>query len=148
MKPHPYLRAYMAGALTPTIVLMFIACGYALIRFGLHLPIAIEKGIVFPVAFVPNLWGAWNVFYVALHRKHAWPLGAHGALLPFVLVPLGLLVGTTFGLIELRQNVLVYVQGLFIPYHAIFIAFCCALILYYFVWKYLVGYLNRVVEIA
>lgn len=148
MKPHPYLRAYMAGALVPTIVIMFIACAYALIRFGLQLPVAIEKGIVFPVAFIPNLWGIWNVLYTKLHERHAWSLGAHGALLPFVLAPLGLLVATSLGLVELRGGLLVYVQAIHVPYSAVLVGFSCALIVYYFVWKYIVRYLNEVVELA
>ncbi len=148
MKPHPYLRAYMAGILIPTIVIMFVAVAYALIRFGLHLPIAIERGIVFPVAFVPNLWGLWNILFLRIHREHAWPIGPHGALLPFLLVPLGLLVGTALGLIELQKTFLVYVQGISVSYSAMLVGFCCALILYYIVWKYLVAYLNHVIEVA
>jgi hypothetical protein len=30
-----------------------------------NVPVPIERVIVFPMAVVPNLWGAWNVLRVA-----------------------------------------------------------------------------------
>ncbi len=148
MKPHPYLRAYMAGTFIPTLVVMFIACAYAVIRFGTNFPIAIERGIVFPVAFVPNLWGIWNVMFLKIHQRHAWPLGAHGALLPFVLAPLGLAVAGVLSLVSFRGASLIYMNAVMIPYGALAAGVCCAVILYYFVWKYLVSFLNDAVGIA
>ncbi len=148
MKPHPYLRAYMAGALVPTVFVMFVACGYAFIRYGLGLPFAIEKGLIFPVAFVPNLFGIWNVVYTRLHQTHRIALGVHGALLPFVLGPLGLLVAISVGIAEFHDGSLIYFQAIRVPYGVLAIGFVCALIVYYLVWKYLVGFLNEVVGVA
>ena len=148
MKAHPYLRAYMAGTFIPTLVLMVIACGYAVFRFGLNVPVAIERGIIFPVAFVPNLWGIWNVIFLKIHEKHAWAIGAHGALLPFVLAPMGLLVGGAFSLVAFRGAAMIFMNAVMIPYGALAAGVCCAVILYYFVWKYIVGFLNEVVGVA
>ncbi|ABF41100.1 hypothetical protein Acid345_2099 [Candidatus Koribacter versatilis Ellin345] len=148
MKPHPYLRAYMAGALIPTFVVMIIACAYAFFRFGLRISFPVEKGLVFPLAFVPNLWGVWNVLFVKVHQRHAWSLGAHGALLPCLLAPLGLLTASLLGIIALRGNSLDYFQAITIPYAAVAIAIACAIVLYYFVWKYFVAFLNAVVGVA
>jgi len=148
MKPHPYLRAYMAGALAPTVFVMLVVCGYAFIRYGLHLPFAIEKGIIFPVAFVPNLYGIWNVIYLKLHQRHWLSLGVHGALLPIVIGPCGLAVATWVGLLRCQAGALIYFDTFRVPYALVGVAFLCGLIAYYLVWKYVVGFLNAVVGIA
>jgi hypothetical protein len=148
MKPHPYLRAYMAGTLVPTIVVMLIACAYAFLRFGLHMPFAVEKGLVFPLAFVPNIWGVWNVLFVKLHQRHAWSLGAHGAALPCILAPLGFLLASGLSMLAVRGSSLVYLQAITIPYAAIAVAIVCGMAIYYLVWKYVVGFLNEVVGVA
>jgi len=145
MKSHPYLRAYMAGALVPTIFVMLVVCAYTIIRYGMHVPFAIEKGIIFPVAFVPNLFGVWNVVHT---RFHGLPLGVHGALLPFILGPCGLWVAYCVGLAELHQGALVYFGAIRVPYGLVAVGFICALVVYYLVWKYLVGFLNELVGIA
>jgi len=148
MKPHPYLRAYMAGTLVPTIFVMLIACAYAFLRFGLGMPFAVEKGLVFPLAFVPNLWGAWNVLFVKLHQRHTWSLGAHGAVLPCILAPLGFLLASLFSVLAVRGGALVYFHAVTVPYAAIAAVIACSIMLYYFVWKYVVGFLNEVVGVA
>ena len=148
MKPHPYLRAYMAGALVPTIIVMFIACVYAFLRFGLRIPFAVERGLVFPIAFVPNIWGLWNMLFVKVHQRHGWSLGAHGAVLPCILGPLGFLVASLLSMLAVQGNTLVYFQAITVPYAAIAIGVICGIIIYYFVWKYVVGYLNEVVGVA
>ena len=148
MKPHPYLRAYMAGTLVPTIMVMFIACAYAFLRFGLGMPFAVEKGLVFPLAFVPNLWGVWNVLFVKFHQRHTWSLGAHGAVLPCILAPLGLLLASLFSVLAVRGSALVYFHAVTVPYAAIAAGIACGIVIYYFVWKYVVGFLNEVVGVG
>ena len=85
MNTHPYLRAYMAGIFTPSLVLLVILSGFILTRLVLQVPIPIERVIVFPMALVPNLFGLWNILYVWSHRRL--PIGFHGALLPWILAP-------------------------------------------------------------
>ena len=89
MNKHAYLRAYMAGIAVPTIFLLAVATGFTVARYVYHIPVPIERVIVFPMAVVPNAWGLWNVLYVAfLSRRHV-SLGLYGGALPLVLGPLG-----------------------------------------------------------
>src|SRR5579863_9305312 len=92
MKQHKYLRAYMAGIVVPTIALLLIATGFTLERYVYNFPIPIERVIVFPMAVVPNLWGLWNIALVASHHHTHLSIGIHGAILPIILGPLGILM--------------------------------------------------------
>ena len=90
MNSHPYLKTYMAGVLLPCWLLLVGLAGLVISRtvFERHYPL--EQVLVFPAAVVPNLWGLWNVLYVALVLNRRIPLGLWGALLPLILVPGGL----------------------------------------------------------
>ena len=90
MKPHPFLRAYMAGIAVPTAMLIVILSVYAYNRFYFEvssqfvipLPAApLDRAIVFPMAVVPNLWGVWNMLHLALRARVRWSIGVHGAIL-------------------------------------------------------------------
>ncbi|HVH50301.1 MAG TPA: hypothetical protein VM781_01445, partial [Candidatus Bathyarchaeia archaeon] len=61
MNKHPFLRAYLAGIAVPTAFLLVVMTGYTCARYVWDIPAPIERVIVFPMAFVPNLWGLWNV---------------------------------------------------------------------------------------
>jgi hypothetical protein len=137
MNQHTYLRAYLAGIAVPTVFLLVIMSGYCVLRYVYDFPVPVERVIVFPMAVVPNLWGLWNVLFIALRSRWQLSIGLHGALLPILLAPLGLVVAS---LLNFPASALV---SHFWP-----IAAPVALILYYFAWKYLVGFLNRVQEIA
>jgi hypothetical protein len=137
MKNHIYLRAYMAGVTVPTVVVVFMLTCFVVLRFGYNVPIPIERGLVFPLAIVPELWGVWNMLYIAVRRHWRIPLGLHGALVPLLVGPLAL--GNAFLL------------GFDIPHFvlAIFPAgVAVAMLAYYLVWKYLVGFFNRMLEIG
>lgn len=148
MNTHPYLRAYMAGIVVPTIVLLLVLTGFIVLRLVFQFPAPIERVIIFPMALVPNLFGVWNIFYLWLHPRPHLPIGFHGALLPFLLAPGGYLVGTTLGVISLGSQGIVYFQEITVPYAYFVIGFAFALVLYYLVWKYLVGFFNQVLGIA
>ena len=137
MNRHTYLRAYMAGIVIPTIFFLVIATVFYVWRYVYDVPVPIERVIVFPMAIVPNLWGLWNMLFVASHPRTHFPIGLHGALLPFVLAPLGILLTHA-----LNVSVIPYAARIF-P-----IAAPIALIAYYLVWKYLVHFLNGVLGIA
>jgi hypothetical protein len=137
MNQHTYLRAYLAGIAVPTVFLLFIMTGYCILRYVYDFPVPVERVIVFPMAVVPNLWGLWNILFIALRSRLHLPLGLHGALLPILLAPLGMVVS---GLLHFPVSTLV---SRIWP-----IAAPLALIVYYFAWKYLVGFLNRVQQIA
>lgn len=137
MNQHTYLRAYMAGIVVPTIFLLVVATVFTIGRYVYNVPIPIERVIVFPMAVVPNLWGLWNVLFVALRSRMQWSIGLHGALLPILLAPLGMLV----------ESLLNFSVPSFVA-HAFPIAAPVVLVLYYLAWKYLVAFLNRVLALA
>ena len=137
MNQHTYLRAYMAGITVPTILLLVGATGFCIIRYVLNVPVPIERVIVFPMAVIPNAWGLWNMLFVALHSRAKMSIGPHGALLPLLLGPLGMVMAAILNL-GIPDFVI-----RFLPIAAL-VAFSA----YYLAWKYLVGFLNRVVGIA
>jgi hypothetical protein len=137
MNQHPYVRAYLAGIAVPTVFLLIVMTGYCVLRYAYNFPVPVERVIVFPMAVVPNLWGLWNILFIALRSRLQLSLGLPGALLPILLAPLGLVVA---GLLHFPAPTLIS--------HVWPIAAPVALIAYYFAWKYLVGFLNRVQEIA
>ncbi len=119
MNKHPFLRAYLAGICVPTIFLLVVATGFTL------------------MAVVPNVWGLWNIFFAAFHERLHLSLGLHGAFLPILLAPLGMIAA---GL--LKFSIPSFASHVF-PFAAPF-----ALIIYYLAWKYLVGSLNAELGIA
>ncbi len=137
MNQHTYLRAYMAGITVPTIFLLVVATVFTMLRYVFDVPVPVERVIVFPMAVVPNAWGLWNILFVALRSRWQLSLGLHGALLPILLAPLGIVVASLLNFPIPKFAA-----------HALPIAGPVALIVYYFAWKYLVGFLNRVQEIA
>jgi hypothetical protein len=137
MRTHPYLRAYMAGIVVPTVFLLFAMTLYASWRFYLEVPsqfvfglpaAPLERMIMFPMAVVPNLWGAWNMLYLRL-RPHL-PLPAFGALLPLLLVPAMITLGRALDVFHVQM-------GYALP------AIPVGMALYYLVWKFAVGFLNQ-----
>ena len=137
MNTHPYLRAYMGGIVIPTAGLLVIMTIFTVARHVYHVPIPIERIIVFPMAIVPNLWGAWNMLYLWLHSRPRLPLGLHGAVLPFLLAPTAFLVA----------HALDFVIPSFVA-QGFPIGFPIALIVYYLVWKHLVSFFNELLGIA
>jgi hypothetical protein len=90
MPPHPYLRAYMAGVVIPSVTIFLVALPVA--GFFSRIPVAIERAMLFPMALNPGLWGAWNVLYVALRPTRRLPIGWHGAALALLLVLTGIVL--------------------------------------------------------
>jgi len=137
MTRHTYLRAYIAGIVVPTIVLIIGVTVFCIARYVYNFPAPIERVMIFPMAVVPNLWGLWNMLFIASHSRTHLSIGLHGALLPFLLGPLGLLLTRT-----LDFQLPIFAAHVF-PFAAV-----VALTAYYLVWKYLVGFLNGVLGIA
>jgi hypothetical protein len=134
MNRHRYLRAYMAGSVLPTMFLLVAMVAFTTIRYVYDVPIPIERVIVFPMALIPNLWGLWNMLYVWLRGHRHVPIGLHGALLVVLIVPIG------FSLAKLLGFVLpYYFLGVLGP--------VAALAAYYLLWKYVVNFLNELLEI-
>ena len=137
MNQHPYVRAYLAGIAVPTVFLLVVMTGYTVLRYVYNFPVPVERVIVFPMAVVPNLWGLWNILFVASHERLHLSLGLHGALLPFLLAPLGMVL----------TGVLNFTLPSFVP-HIFPILAPAGLIAYYLAWKYLVGFLNRILALS
>jgi hypothetical protein len=136
MNRHIYLRAYMAGIVVPTLLLLVGMTIFTVARIVYHVPVPIERIIVFPMALVPNLWGAWNILYVALGGRRRLPIGLHGAVLPFLLAPLGFAITRALDFeIPAFTN-------------AFAIIFPMGLLVYYLAWRLVVGFLNELLGIA
>ena len=144
MRPHPYLRAYMAGIVVPTLFLLVVLVVIAGSRFRLEVPsqfvfgvpaAPLERAIVFPMAVVPNLWGVWNMLHLALRSRVRLPLAVHGALLPLLLIPAGIALARLLDVFTIQWPFA-------LPAAPIGMA------LYYLVWKYAVGSLNEEVGIG
>jgi hypothetical protein len=147
MNSHPYLRAFLAGAFVPTLILPLVLTVFIVVRLVLRFPVPIERALVFPMALVPSLFGIWNMVWLASHLRTHLPIGFHGALLPIFIAPLGALVGSALGIVAFGSSG-ISLQTIHIPY--VFIAFgvLCALAAYYLLWKYIVGFVNRTLGIA
>jgi hypothetical protein len=124
----------MAGVVLPSLFLLVVLVGFIVARLIFEVPIPIERMIVFPMAVVPNLWGLWNVLYIAVGKRRV-PLGAWGALLPILLIPGGFALQEFVG------------ASLFTPIEAL-IAFPIIAAVYYLIWKHLVGFFNEVVGVG
>jgi hypothetical protein len=144
MNQYPYLRAYMAGIAVPTAFLLVGLTIFCIERFVLNMPLPIERLIVFPMAVVPNVFGAWNMLFLKLHQHWRLPIGLHGAVLPFFLGPMGAVLAISLGFLRLTERGLEYFGILRVPYWYLLIAPFIAISVYYLVWKYAVGFLNKV----
>jgi hypothetical protein len=148
MKTHPYLRAYLAGAFVPTLVLPLLLFASFMVRLAFQGPLPLERGLVFPMALVPMLWALWNMLWIGSHPRTHLPIGLHGALLPLILMPCGAVLATCLGILAIGSSGVVWFQSLHLSYALIGPMFLAALVAYYLVWKYVVGFLNRILGIA
>jgi hypothetical protein len=148
MSTHPYLRAYLAGVFVPTLILPLMLTAFIVLRLVLQVPVPIERGLVFPMSLVPVVWGLWNVIWLGSHARTHLAVGVHGAILPALLVPCGALVAHCLGILALGALSVTWFNAISVPYALIAIGFCFAVAVYYLVWKYIVGFLNRVLGIA
>ena len=122
--------------------------GYIVIRFMFHVPFPIERGLVFPMALVPTTWALWNMLWLGSHAKTNLSLAVHGMLLPFVLLPAGTVIASCLGILQLGSSGVTWFDTCQVTYVLIAPCFLAAVAGYYLVWKYVVGFLNRVLGIA
>jgi hypothetical protein len=124
----------MAGIVLPTMFLLVAMVAFTMVRYVYDLPIPIERIIVFPMALIPTLWGLWNMLYVWLRGHFHVPIGLHGAALVVLIVPMGFTLARFLGFA--------------LPYR--FLAALgpvAAVVAYYLLWKYVVNFLNELLEI-
>jgi hypothetical protein len=148
MNTHPYLRAYLAGIFIPTLVLPLLLTVFIVVRIVLKVPVPIEQAIIFPMALVPSLFGLWNMLWLYSHEHTHLPIGVHGAALPLLMAPVGALVASCLGVLEFGAHGITKFQVIQVPYELVAPFFLAAVAGYYLVWKYIVGFLNRVLGIA
>ena len=148
MNTHPYLRAYMAGTFVPSLALLVALTVFSVTRLVLQVPIPLERVIIFPMALVPNAFGLWNMLYVWSRPHRHLPIGLHGALLPLILVSIGTFSAVGGGFLAIGAHGVTWFQTVSVSYLLVALWFLGALVLYYLVWKYVVGFLNQVLGIA
>jgi hypothetical protein len=148
MKTHPYLRAFLAGLFVPTLVMPLFLAVFIVARIVLRAPVPIEQAMIFPMAVVPSLFGLWNMLWLGTQEHTHLPIGLHGAVLPCLLMPVGAITATCLGVLRLSAQGANWFQAIEVPYMLIVPCFLAALAGYYLVWKYVVGFLNRVLGIA
>jgi hypothetical protein len=129
-------------------VLPLILTVFVIARIVLRVPIPIEQVLIFPMAVVPSLFGLWNMLWVASHLRTGAPIGLHGAVLPLLMAPIGALIATSLGVLQFSAGGLIWFQACTISYAWLAPGFLVAMAVYYLVWKYIVGYLDRVLGIA
>jgi len=144
MGSHPYLRAYMAGIVVPTLFLLVMMAVYSWFRFYFEVPNQfviglpgrpLERAIVFPMAVVPNAWGAWNMLHLVLRSRLRLSLGVHGALLPLFLMPGGIALARALDVFTIQLQFALPMVPV-------------GMTVYYLAWKYLVGFLNEEMGVA
>ena len=136
MRKHTYLRAYMAGIVVPSVGLLVALTVFSVARLIYRIPIPIERALIFPMALVPNSWGLWNMLYMLLQSRRNLPIGLHGAVLPFLLAPIALAVSA---LLDIGFMARLGIIATAVPF---------AVVVYYLIWKHLVGFLNGLLGIA
>jgi hypothetical protein len=127
----------MAGLVVPTFAFPVGVLAFAIERYVYGNMLPIERVVIFPMALVPALWGLWNMLYVASHSRTHFSIGIHGAILPFLLGPLGLAL--TLALHFQIPGFAAHIFPILAP---------VALIVYYLLWKYVVQFLNGVLGIG
>ena len=89
MNSHPYLRAFLAGAFVPTLILPLLLCGFIVLRLVLQVPFPFERGTGVSHGAGAVALGLWNMLWLGSHSRTHLPIGVHGALLPVLLLPGG-----------------------------------------------------------
>jgi hypothetical protein len=148
MNTHPYLRAFMAGTVVPTLVLPLLLAAFLALRVGMQITFPIERGLIFPMALVPALWGVWNILWQWSRERTHLPLGVHGAFLPPLMVPVGALIATHGGVLTFGISSLTWFSAVTGPYALISLFLLVGMTVYYLAWKYVVGFLNCLLGIA
>ena len=149
MNTHPYLRAFLAGILVPTLVLPLLAGRIYRAAAGNadFVPDRARTGVSHGAGSGPVGRVEHALAVVATRRTHL-PLGVHGALLPLLMVPVGALIATHAGVLALAATSVTWFNAITVPYALIACFLAAAIAAYYLAWKYIVGFVNRVLGIA
>jgi hypothetical protein len=133
--PHRYLRAYLAGIAFPTAFLAVLLLLFLFFAATGRVNWSLGKLLAFPMAAVPNLWGLWNIAYVALSKRRVLNIGLFGSILPFIIGPLAYTAAKSTGPL---------------PHHGwgtLAIGFVVILFAYYLIWKHVVRFINESLDL-
>lgn len=130
---HPYLRAYTAGLVAPSIVICLV--GLAVAVFFREIPPEVERAMIFPIAINPAVWGFWNALYVWLGHRRRLSIAWHGAILPILLVPAGVALARALSMYFFTVRGVAFVTP---P----------TVVAYYVIWKYIVRFLNELLNVS
>jgi hypothetical protein len=147
MNTHRYLRAYMAGIVVPTVIYFFLLIVCVVAPIVYQTPFPLEQWMLFPIALVPSLWGLWNMLYARLCTGRYLSLGLHGAILPLILLPLGFSGVIALRSLSISTRGLIAFDEITIPVTMLVLCFASIIIIYYLMWKYLIGFFNRMLDI-
>jgi hypothetical protein len=148
MNSHPNLRAFLAGVFVPTLILPGMLGLFLVVHYAFQQSFPVERGLVFPMALLPALWGLWNVIWKWSHPTTHLSLGAHGAILPLLMLPAGALIASCLGILALGASGVIWFQVVHVPYALIAPVFAAGLAVYYLVWKHVVGFVNQTLGVA
>lgn len=132
----------------PTLVLPLILVVFLVLKVGMQISFPVERALVFPMALVPALWGVWNILWEWTHERTHLPLGLHGAVLPLLMVPAGAIIATYSGVLTLGASSVTWFNAVAVPYALIALLLAVGMTVYYLAWKYIVGFVNRLLGIA
>jgi len=138
----------MAGTLVPTLVLPLLLVAFIVLRLVIGVSFPIERGLIFPMALVPALWGLWNILWEWTRERTHLPVGVHGAFLPLLMMPVGALIATQGGVLTLGASAVTWFNAVTVSYALIAVLLAVAITAYYLAWKYIVGFVNRLLGIA
>ena len=138
----------MAGTLVPTLVLPLLLAAFLVLRVGMQVSFPIERGLIFPMALVPALWGVWSILWQWSREYTHLPLGVHGAFLPPLMLPAGALLAMHAGVLTLGSASVTWFNSVTVPYALIALFLLVGMTVYYLAWKYIVGFVNRLLGIA
>jgi hypothetical protein len=116
------------------MVVPFVVAGLALAPPAEH-AFRVQEVVIFPIGFVPNAWGLWNMLYVRVRRSREVPAGPYGAALLIVLMPLAYGIQAALG------------KMLWTP-ATIAVGFPLAVVAYYLAWKLGVARFNELLGVG
>ena len=106
----------MAGIFVPTLILPLLLTVFIVVRMVLQVPVPIEQATDLSHGRCALALGLWNMLWLCLNPRIHQPIGVHGAVLPFLLLPSGTLVAHCLGILALGIHGVTWFQTIYIPY--------------------------------
>ena len=88
------------------------------------------------------------MLWIGSHARTHLPVGLHGAVLPLLLMPAGAVIATWLGILALGQHGVTWFQAFYFPVYVDRACISGSPGRLLPLWKYVVGFVNRVLGIA